>query len=125
MSTTEAPPRDWREGRRLRALELYEEGWKAMRTGEALGGTRGGVSQWLGRARERGREALRHRKPPGARPRLTAEQRAQIPVLLAKGAESSGFIGDIWTTARVATVVKRAFGVRYHPAHVSRLVRQI
>jgi transposase len=125
MSRTDAPPRDWREGRRLRALELYEQGWKAIRIAEALGVTRGAVSQWLRRAREGGREALRHQKPPGARPKLTVEQRAQIPVLLAKGAESHDFIGDIWTTARVATVIRRAFGVRYHPAHVSRLVRQM
>jgi transposase len=125
MSTTEALPRDWREGRRLRALELYEQGWRAIRIAEALGVTRGAVSQWMARARAGGREALRHQKPPGARPRLTAEQRAQIPMLLAKGAESHGFIGDIWTTARVATVIRRAFGVRYHPAHVSRLVRQL
>jgi transposase len=125
MSTTDTPPRDWREGRRLRALELYEQGWKAIRIAEALGVTRGAVSQWLRRARDGGREALRHQKPPGARPRLTVEQRMQLPALLAKGAESYGFIGDIWTTARVATVIKRAFGVRYHPAHVSRLVRQI
>jgi transposase len=56
---------------------------------------------------------------------LTAEQRAQIPALLTKGAEAHGFIGDIWTTGRVATVIKRAFGIGYHPAHVSRLLRQI
>src|SRR5437868_14731293 len=99
-ATTNTLPHDWQEGRRLRALELYEQGWKAIRIAEALGVTRGAVSQWLGRARAGGREALRHRKPPGARPRLTAEQRAQIPVLLAKGAESHSFTGDIWTTAR-------------------------
>ncbi len=39
-----APPRDWLEGRRLRALELYETGWKAIRIAEALGVTRGAVS---------------------------------------------------------------------------------
>ena len=125
MSTTDAPPRDWREGRRLRALFVSELGWWSIPNPEALGVTRGAVSQWLARARAGGREALRHQKPPGARPRLTAEQRAQIPVLLAKGAESHGFIGDVWTTARVATVIRRAFGVRYHPAHVSRLLGQI
>ncbi len=126
MNTTAAAPRDWREGRRLRALERSEQGWKAIRIAEALGVTRGAVSQWLQRARAGGGpEALRHRKPPGARSRLTGEQRAQIPALLAAGAESSGFIGAVWTTARVATVLRRAFGVRSHPAHVSRLVRQI
>ena len=125
-ATSTAPPRDWQEGRRLRAWDLSAAGWPAVRIAEALGVTRGAVSQWLRRAREGGgREALRTRPRPGAHPRLTAAQRAQIPALLAKGAESYGFIGDLWTTARVATVIMRAFGVRYHPAHVSRLLGQI
>ena len=52
MSTTnEAPPRDWKEGRRLRALALHEQGWQAIRIAEALGVTRGAVSQWLKAAR--------------------------------------------------------------------------
>ncbi len=123
--TNEAAPRDWKEGRRLRALELYEQGWKPIRIAEALGVTRGAVSQWLRRARAGGREALQHHPPPGATPRLTAEQRAAIPALLASGAEAHGFIGQVWTTGRVAVVIQRAFGVGYHPAHVSRLLRQI
>lgn len=118
-------PRDWREGRRLRAWELYEAGWSGARIAEALGVTRGAVSQWLSRGRTGGREALRSQPRPGKQPRLTAEQRAQLPALLAKGAEAHGFVGDVWTTGRVAAVIKRAFGVGYHPAHVSRLLRRL
>ena len=121
----ETPPADWKEGRRLRALELHEAGWKGSRIAEALGVTRGAVSQWLKAAREGGRAALRHRPLPGAAPKLPAEQRAQLPALLGRGAETYGFVGDVWTTRRVATVIARHFGVRYHPAHVSRLLRQI
>jgi transposase len=123
--TPDAPPRDWKEGRRLRALELFEAGWQASRIAEALGVTRGAVSQWLARARAGGREALRHRPPPGAAPKLTTAQRAQVPDLLAKGAEFYGFIGDVWTTARVAEVIRREFGVQYHPGHVSRILRAL
>jgi transposase len=119
-------PRDWREGRRLRAWELHEAGWSGARIAEALGVTPGAVSQWLTRAREGGgREALRTQPRPGKQPRLPAEQRAQVPALLAQGAEMHGFVGDVWTTKRVATVIQRTFGVRYHPAHISRLVRQL
>ncbi len=122
MSTIETPPKDWLEGRRLRALELHEQGWKGVRIAEALGVTRGAVSQWLKTAREGGREAL-HRRPRGRKaPKLTAEQRSQLPALLAKGAEAYGFIGEVWTTARVAEVIRREFGVRHHPAHVSRIL---
>ncbi len=122
---TEAPPQDWQEGRRLRALELHEQGWTGSRIAEALGVTRGAVSQWLKAAREGGRAALR-RRPRGRKPpKLTAEQRARLPEVLAKGAESYGFIGDVWTAARVAEVIRREFGVRHHPAHVSRILKEL
>lgn len=120
------PPRDWREGRRLRAWELHDQGWTGTRIAEALGVTQGAVSQWLKRAREGdGREALRHQCPPGATPKLTTEQREQIPTLLEKGAEAYGFVGEVWTTARVAAVIARELKVHYHPAHVSRILRAL
>lgn len=124
MDVTTAPG-DWREGRRLRAWELHEAGWPGARIAEALGVTSGAVSQWLRRGREGGRGALRTKPRLGKQPRLTQAQRAQLPALLGKGAEAHGFVGDVWTTRRVAAVIKRAFEVSYHPAHVSRLLRQI
>ena len=85
--------------------------------------TQGAVSQWLKRAREGGVEALRTRKAPGPTPRLTEEERARIPELLKRGAEAFGFRGGIWTCPRVAEVIRQEFGVSYHPAHVSRILR--
>ena len=37
-------PQDWREGRRLRAYELAQQGWKQCRIAEALGVTKGAVT---------------------------------------------------------------------------------
>jgi len=113
------------EWRRLRAWALHQEGWSGRAIAQALGVTPGAVSQWLKRAREGGAPALVHRMPPGRVSRLTAEQKAQLPRLLEQGAEAHGFLGNVWTTKRVATVIKEAFGVRYHPAHMSRLLREI
>jgi transposase len=115
--------RDWREGRRLRAWELKQQGWKQNEIAEALGVSEGAVSQWLKRAAEGGVEALRTRKPPGRPPELTAEQRAQLPEMLARGAKAHGFRGDVWTRARVAKVIEREFGVKHHPVHVGRILR--
>jgi transposase len=42
--------------------------------------------------------------------------------LLARGAPAWGFRGDRWTRERVAAVIRREFGVSYHPAHISRLL---
>jgi transposase len=56
---------------------------------------------------------------------LTAEQRTHLVDALAKGAPAFGFIGEVWTTKRIAAIIKELFGVSYHPAHVSRLVRAL
>ena len=104
-------PVNWREGRRLRAWELSPQGCIQADIARALGVTPGAVSQWLSRARADGADALYHRPPPGAVPRLTPEHLAQLPTLLAKGAPAHGFQGDVWTRPRVVLVIKRQFGV--------------
>jgi transposase len=116
---------DWLEGRRLRAWELKQHGWKQQDIAAALGVTPGAISQWVRRAREGGIEALRRHPAKGPPPKLTTEQLAQLPRLLAPGSEAYGYRGDVWTTKRVAEVIWRTFGVRYHPAHVSRLLRAV
>jgi transposase len=116
---------DWREGRRLRAWELKQEGWKQRDIARALGVSKGAVSQWMKRAKQEGVEALKHKPPPGAKARLSEDERAKLPELLARGAPAHGFRGEVWTCARVAEVIRKEFGVSYHPAHVSRLVRAL
>jgi len=114
---------DWKEGRRLRAWELKQQGWKQASIAAALGVTAGAVSQWMSRARQEGVAGLYKRKAPGRRPRLTAEQLGRLPELLERGAEAYGFRGDLWTQKRVAEVIRREFGVVYTPTHAGRLVR--
>lgn len=116
-------PGDWREGRRLRAWELKQKGWKQKDIAEALGVSDGAVSQWLSRAREGGVEALRSNPAPGPRPKLSDEQMGEVPGLLEKGARHFGFREDVWTQPRVAWLIQREFGVRYHPAHVGRILK--
>src|SRR3712207_4925484 len=110
---------DWREGRRLRAFELKREGWSQQRIADALGVSKGAVSQWMKRAREGGGpQALKRRPAPGARPRLSEERRAKLPKLLDRGAEAHGFRGEVWTCERVAIVIRKEFGVKIGRAHV-------
>jgi transposase len=117
---------DWREGRRLRAFELKQEGWSQQDIARALGVGKSAVSQWMKRARqEGGKEALRKRSSPGATSPLSPDQWDRLPGLLEKGAVSHGFRGEVWTSQRVAQVIKREFGVLYHPAHVSRILKRL
>ena len=123
MAQATGRAKEWREERRLRAWALKAKGWSQQKIAEALGVTAGAVSQWMRRGREGGVEALKRRPRLGATPKLTAEQRARIPALLVRGAAAFGFRGDVWTAKRVATVIQREFGVRYHPNHVGKLLR--
>ena len=66
----EAPPREWREARRLRAFDLHERGWTGAAIAEALGVTGGAVSQWLCRARSEGGRA----RPCAPAPALAARR---------------------------------------------------
>jgi predicted transcriptional regulator len=48
----------------LRAFELKQEGWPQQRIADALGVSKGAVSQWMKRAREEGVQALKRANLP-------------------------------------------------------------
>src|SRR5260370_15987594 len=123
MSTSSMRLELW-EWRRRRAWEWHEQGGRHKDIAQALGVSTGAVSQWLKRGRASGVEALRTRPRSGRPPKLTVEQRARLPELLARGAEAFGFRGEVWTANRIAEVIGRTFGVRVHRDHVSRVVRR-
>jgi transposase len=77
------------------------------------------------RAREEGPNALRHRPPPGAPRRLSAEQLTRLPELLQRGPAAYGFRGELWTRRRIAAVIQLEYGIVYHPRHVGRLCQTI
>src|SRR4051812_49539571 len=71
MRYSNSQPHDWREWRRMRALDLEQGGWKQREIAAALGVTEGAVSRWLAAARRGGQEALLSHPAPGPAPKLT------------------------------------------------------
>ena len=108
----------------MRAYELAHAGWNQTAIAVALGVTQAAVSLWLTKATA-GPEALRARKSPGRPPKLTATQRDTLVTLLAQGAEAHGFDGEVWTSARVATLIMQQFGVTLCDRQVRRLLHQL
>ena len=126
MTTTNTTaPQNWREYRRRRAWEMHQQGYRQQAIADALGLTQGAVSQIIARARAGGVEALQHHTPPGAKPRLTAAQKADLVAKLRQGATVYGYQGDVWTTARIAQLIEKEFGVKYHPDYIGPLLRQM
>ena len=76
-------------------------------------------------AKTGGEGALCARPHPGGPAKLSAGQRQLIPEFLSHGPAAYGFQGDVWTCARVAKVIEYEFGVLYHKAHVSRLLKAL
>jgi len=114
------------EWRRRRAVELHQAGWTGRAIAAALGVVPSAVSNWLRRVRDGGIEALRTRRhQTGKRPKLTPEQQQRLVVLLQQGAGTQGEVGERWTGKRVAALIKREFGVVYHPEYIPRLLRSL
>ena len=59
---------------------------------------------------------------PGRPSRLSAVQKQRLVTLLGRGPLRAGYRTDLWTLPRVAGVIRQHFGVRYHPAHVWKLL---
>ena len=125
MAKEKKHPQDWREMRRVRAWELKQAGWQPSKIGQALGVTRGAVSQWFKKAETEGVKALRKCTGGGPKAKLSEADLQRLPELLIQGSEVHGFRGEVWTRARVGEVIKREFGVSYTPEHVGYLLKKI
>lgn len=125
MEASDYNPEDWREWRRMRALDLKQQGWRQRDIAAALGASEVSVSRWLARAHLGGAEALLARHAPGRPPKLSPQQKSLVPEFLWHGAEAYGFRGEVWTCKRIAKVIKEEFGVSYHKDHVGRLLKEL
>src|SRR6266849_7133964 len=93
MDAIDFVPQDWREWRRMRALQLKQQGWYQRGIAEALGVSEVTVSRWMVRARDDGPEALLCHPAPGHPPKLAPAQKRLIPDFLWHGPEAYGFRG--------------------------------
>lgn len=113
------------EGRRRQALALLDEGLSLNAVAWRLGCAPSSVMRWRNAVRRRGERGFRVSSSPGRPSKLTARERRQLVRLLLQGPLAQGYRTDLWTTARVAEVIQRHFGIQYHPDHVGRLLHAL
>lgn len=125
MGTQRVPRRDLKalEQRRKKAARLFAKGDIALASvARELKVSRMSVSRWHRRWRRSGDSALAGAARAGRKPRLNARQLRRVETALRKGARDQGFSADLWTLPRVAVVIERITGVRYHPGHVWKIL---
>jgi transposase len=110
------------ERRRRRSIALLKAGATVTEVARQVGCSHSSVILWRDTVRRRGVNGLKARPASGRPRKLTAQQCRQLPRLLLRGAMAWGFGTELWTTARIATVIRRQFGVPLHRAHVGRVL---
>src|SRR5438874_3379225 len=116
---------DLLEDRRRRALALWDTGLSLNEVGRRIQCAPSSVLRWLRARRRGGPDALRVRFSPGRPLKLGASQRRRLVKVLLKGPQAHGYRTQLWTTARIAEVIGREFGVHYHRDHVGRLMHSL
>ena len=111
-----------REFRRRRAIVLMESGWSIPLIAEALGVSRVSILRWRQLAQSEGGLTMKRHKGPS--PKLTDEQVTELKELLSQGATAHGWVNDLWTARRVASLIRKRFEVKYSQSHVTRIIRK-
>ena len=112
----------WRRGR---AVLGYIEERRVVDIAEELDVTRGSVNRWLQWYEAAGLDGLLTGTPPGAPPKLDAEQRRQLTALIEDGPQAAGYASGVWTGPMIGDLIVKRFGVSYHNHTVPRLLHKL
>lgn len=124
MSTTTTTPADKMVRRRM-AVEFLGKGMTMADVALVLGVSLSSVKRWKQAHRDGGDEGLEPKPQAGPEPKLDDAQRERLCELLLLGPLAAGFSTELWTCRRVAEVVRREFGVDYHPDHLGRILHDL
>lgn len=111
---------------RIRAVQRVEAGESPEDVVRTLGFHRSCIYDWLARHREGGIEALRFKKIPGRKPKLSGLQLKKLfDWITLKSPQQLQFEFALWTRDMIRQVISREFDVRLSAVSVGRLLRKL
>jgi len=113
------------EARRRMAAGMLAKGRGIREVARTIGAAPSSVKRWKDAIEKGGKNALKSKPHTGRPSRLSAKQRQSLLQILQRGPRAAKLRADQWTCSRVGTVIRRCFGVKYHPDHVSRILRAL
>lgn len=103
-------------------MQAVADGTPRQTVADVLGVHVKTVSRWVRAARRPG--GLEAKPQTGPAAGLSDADLRRLAALLARGAKHHGWHNELWTAARVARLIERHFGRRYHPEHVRKLLKR-
>ena len=111
------------ERRRKRAVELLGKRLSLREVARRVGASPSSVFEWRDAYRADGDSGLAPKPVPGRPRKLDPSRYPRMWEILLDGALAYGYSTDLWTLMRIARVIRREFGVKYHPSHVWKILR--
>ena len=106
-------------------LAMVLEGADRTSAAQTCGMDRQTLRDWVHRYNAQGLPGLYDRKPPGARPKLTAEQRASLAAMVEAGPDPEGHGVVRWRRVDLRDELQRQFGVDLHERSVGKVLKRL
>lgn len=113
------------EFRRRQAARLLKAGKGVSEVARWIGAAKSSVSRWWHSYRKKGLRSLKPKPTPGRPLKMSQSQRKRLLRLLGQGAPKAGYSTDLWTTQRIAELIRKHFGIQYHPDYIGPLLRSL
>ncbi|MEU2222239.1 winged helix-turn-helix domain-containing protein [Streptomyces sp. NPDC018347] len=115
-----------RETVRMQVAELFEQDMKPLEVVRRLRVSRKSACRWRQLWRDGGAQALGSRGASGSRCRSSPRCLEKLAAYLEQGPAAHGWVEDqVWTAARVATLIGRKFHVSYSVSGATRLMHRL
>jgi transposase len=113
------------EERRMKAGKMFAKDMSQADIARKLGVSAVSVCRWHKEWVKAGSKGLKAAGRAGRLPRLNKKNLQRLDQILRKGPLHHGFATNLWTLPRIASVIEKETGVKYHPGHVWKLLGQL